>query len=153
LGRPRANALGWATGFALLTAALGCGAGGPEDWPSGRPRIDRLRFLQQEPTAPADLQFALEFVDGDGDLAGGELELFIQERSTATRSLAELFDSQSPPMAPDVTRGTLEFVARLQPDIPVGATVRVGVELIDGAGRRSNQPSVELRVVGEENGP
>lgn len=140
---------GLATAIAALAA---CGAEGPEDWPSGRPRIDTFRYLQQEPAAPADLQFVLTFVDDDGDLRGGALDLFVQERRTSSLSLDELFEAQSPPLEGDSTGGSLEFVVSLAPDIPVGARVRVGVELVDGDGDRSNQPTVELRVVGQEDG-
>lgn len=133
-----------------MSACVGCGGEGPDDWTDGRPRIDWLRYLQQEPSAPTDLQFALAFADSDGDLGGGTLDLFIQERLTGAIASSELFPVQSPPVDPDATRGVLEFVVGLDPTLPPGARVRVGVELVDAEGRRSNRPSIELRVVGEE---
>ena len=135
-----------------MSACVGCGGEGPDRWTEGRPRIDWLRYLQQEPAAPTDLQFALEFFDGDGDLGGGTLELYVQERASGSIPSRELFGAQSPPVARDATRGVLEFVVGLEPSIPAGARVRVGVELVDAEGRRSNRPSIELRVVGEEDG-
>lgn len=135
-----------------MGACLGCGGEGPDDWTEGRPRIDWLRYLQQEPAAPTDLQFALAFFDGDGDVGSGTLELFVQEQASSSIASSELFAAQTPPVARDATGGVLEFVVGLEPTIPVGARVRVGVELVDAEGRRSNRPSIELRVVGEQGG-
>lgn len=136
----------------VAAAIVGCGGEGPGDWPAGRPRIDWLRYLQQEPAAPSELQFALEFVDGDGNVGEGGLDLFIQDRFVASLSSAALFAAQSPPVGSDATRGVLEFVVGLDPSLAPGARIRVGVELVDGQRQRSNRPFVELRVVGQEDG-
>jgi len=137
-------------GLALMGAAIGCGGPGPDDWPAGQPRIDWLRYLQQEAAAPMALQFALSFADTDGDAGAGRLDLFIQDRATSSLPGAELFAAQAPPLTPDATEGVLEFVVRLDAAVPVGERLRVGVELVDGRDRRSNRPTVELRVIGQE---
>jgi len=137
--------------FALSLLAA-CGGEGPDNWPGGRPRVDWLRYLQQEPTEPTELQFALAFVDDDADLSGGRVDLFVQDRQTSSLGAQDLFAAQSPPLPDTATSGVLEFVVALDPSVPPGATVRVGVELVDAAGERSNRPSVDLRVIGEEDG-
>ncbi len=140
---------------ALSLATAACGETGPEDWPEGRPRIDWLRFLQQEPTEPSKLQFALAFVDDDGDLglAPGQVELHLQERLTATLATDELFSRQVPPLSSDAREGILELSVRIQQTIDPGTVIRVALQVIDAAGRRSNRPYIDLRAVGEEEGP
>ncbi|MEQ8273085.1 MAG: hypothetical protein RMA76_10880 [Deltaproteobacteria bacterium] len=126
-----------------LLALLGCGDD-PNDWEPGRPRVARLRLLQQSPQDPLALEVQVAFEDTDGDLAQGVLELRINGDKNATLPMADVFEQQSPPLAPDATEGQIDIIVRLIDEVAVGDRVKIGVVLEDGAGRRSNEPYFEI---------
>lgn len=134
----------WLAG--MVTAAA-C-APGPEDWPSGRPRIVELRFVEQRPQDALTLVFQVEFEDDNGDLGGGRLRLSVQDFMQDAIPLAEVFRAQIPPLDLDATEGQFEIFVQLQSDVADGARVRVGLELEDASGDRSNRPVVVLEAIG-----
>ena len=152
----------WVLLLALLLPASACGDD-PADWPAGRPRIDRLVYLQQSPQDSLALQFLIEFTDSDGDLGGGEVRLRINGDEKAVLPLTDLFGSQSPPVAPDATVGDFEIVVclkaatakcaksggadRITETVEPGSQFEIGFELEDGDGNRSNDPSVTLEAL------
>lgn len=132
----------------MLWAAAFCGCGlDPDDWPDGKPKIDRLMFLNQSPQDPLGLQFGISFSDSDGDASAGVLHLSINERETAALSMAELFESQSPPLAADASEGDFEVVVRLGEEIELGEVLRIGFAIEDGENKRSNEPWIEVRAI------
>lgn len=135
--------------FACLAAAgaAACGEDGKDDWDPGRPRIDDLAFLEQAPGRPFDLVFRLAFRDDDGDLSRGKLDLFTGGEPRSSLALAEVFAHQVPPLQDRATEGALEVIVALDP-VAAGTEVEVGFVLEDGAGARSNEPTMRLRAVG-----
>lgn len=123
---------------------VACGAG-PDSWPEGRPKIDRLEFLQQSSLDPWSLQFLLVFTDTNGDLGQGALEMRLGGEVKATQPVAEVFRAQTPEIPIDATTGELEVLVKISSDVPVGEEIEVGFVLEDGQGERSNEPSVTLR--------
>ncbi len=126
-----------------LLALAGCGED-PNDWEPGRPRVDRLRLLQQSPQDPLALEIQVTFEDSDGDLSGGLLDLMINEARSASLAMVDVFAQQSPPLALDATGGQIDVIVRLLRDVEVGDRVKIGVVLEDAAGRRSNEPFFEI---------
>ena len=135
-----------------VCALFGCGGDDPENWTPGRPRIDAAVFVGQTPAAPLGLQFGLTFVDSDGDLGGGRLDLEVGGQAAGGLALAELFDAQTPAVASDATSGELEVLVRLDEMPAGGAQVRLGFVLEDAAGHRSNQPTVTLEAISAQSG-
>lgn len=129
----------------LALFAVACGGDDPNDWESGRPRIDDLRYLQQVPGDPLALQVEVSFVDDDGDLGGGMLHLELDGEPSGQLSMIDVFERQTPKIALDATEGEIEVIVRLTQDVDVGTTVRVGVVLEDRQKNRSNEPYFELR--------
>ncbi len=137
--------------FGAITA-LGAGLGllvsacGPsrESWPAGRPRIDRVDFLEQTPLDPTRLAFGLEYTDTDGDLGAGVLELSIDDRLASSLPLPDVFAAQMPPLDPGLSVGRFEVFVKVDGGVSPGERVRIGFVLQDAAGGRSNQPTVTL---------
>lgn len=134
-----------ASGVALMAGvALGCGPPGREEWPAGRPRIDRLDYAGQRPRSSLELQFGLDFVDTDGDLGEGILEFAVGDRTAVRLPVQPVFDAQFPPLASTATVGRLELYVELDRPVPTGDRVEIGFLLEDAAGRRSNRPRLTL---------
>jgi hypothetical protein len=124
--------------------AAGCGAAGPEGWPEGRPRVERLAFVDRTPQAPSSLLFEVDFVDADGDLGAGAAELGTRGGTRSRLSMEDVYEAQFPPLAQTATAGRLALYVELGRRVRVGERVTVELVLEDGAGRRSNRPSVTL---------
>lgn len=132
-----------------LTATVGggCSGPGPEDWPAGRPRIVTLAFVEQRPQDPLSLLFRLDFEDSDGDVGLGRLELEVADAPQATLAMQDVFAAQFPPLASTSTLGSFEIYVQIRSEVDPGDRIRVGFLLEDGAGRRSNRPSVVLEAL------
>lgn len=130
----------------LATAALFAACGEDADnWDEGRPLIRKLTYLQQKPDKPFQLEFALEFEDTDGDLAGGMLHLYSNDEEKDQRPLSELFDEQG--IESGAVLGELEVTASIEDTIVEGERVELGFVLEDAAGNESNDPSVVLQAL------
>lgn len=127
-----------------LLAVAGCGGDDPQDWEPGRPRVARLRLLQQSPQDPLALEVQVAFEDSDGDLSGGLLDLLVNDRRAASLAMVDVFAQQLPPLALDATEGQIDVIVRLIEAVEVGDRVKIGVVLEDAAGRRSNEPYFEI---------
>lgn len=134
----------------LVGLVAACGAPGPEDWPAGRPRIERLRFLDQKPQSPLDLLFAVDFLDADGDLGAGQVELMVEGAATSRLALSDVFEAQFPPLARTATAGAFEVYVRLGDEVRIGDRMKVELVLEDARGHRSNRPSVTLEATGDD---
>jgi hypothetical protein len=130
--------------LALVSAA--CGAD-PDDWPDGRPRIDRLRFAQQSPQDPYALEFLIQFFDSDGDTGSGRLHLLYDDEESSVLEMDELFDSQTPPLPLESIMGEFEVVVRVSDDVEIGKEMKFGFFIEDAAGQQSNDPWVALRAL------
>lgn len=137
----------WIAWLWPVLIAAGCGGDDPENWDPGRPRVDAVRFVGQDPQSPLGLQFALTFVDTDGDLGGGELQLDVGGTSAGGLALAELFAAQNPALPLESTQGELEVLVRLNDSPQTGDQVEFGFVLRDAAGQSSNRPTVTLEAV------
>lgn len=138
---------GWGIGLSLVAGlAVGCGGDDPDSWPPERPRIDVVTFVGQSPRDPLGLQFSLSFVDGDGDLGGGRLDLSVGEQPAGTIALEALFAAQRPAVAADATAGEVEVLVRLSEAPAASEDVTIGFVLEDAAGHRSNEPKTTLAV-------
>lgn len=134
---------GWALGLVLL-GATACGGDDPASWPLERPRIDEVSFVGQSPRDPLGLQFMLQFVDGDGTLGTGRLELTIGNSAAGQIGLAELLAAQRPVVPPDATSGEIEVLVRLERAPTGDEQLTIGFELVDAEGNRSNRPTITM---------
>ena len=132
----------------LLLVLAGCGPD-REDWPDGRPKIDNLRFVQQRPLDPYALEFLIEFSDTDGDVGEGQLHLSVEGSETSVLALQEVFESQAPPVALDVSSGEFEVVVRMSTNVEVGDQIKVGFLIEDKSGEKSNEPWIRLQALAE----
>jgi hypothetical protein len=121
----------------LWISLAACGGGG-EDWPEGRPRIDRVALIEQSPGRPLDLWLELFFVDSGKDLAGGRLSLSVDGKEQSDLALGALFSAQSPPVAADAAQGSFDLIVELSPPIAAGQEIELGFRLIDAPGEESN---------------
>ena len=131
--------------FLLGGFVCACGKEGPDNWEEGRPRIDRLQFLQQAPRNPFALQFSIEFTDTDGDLAAGQLHLFIADNESQSLDLVDLFSQQVPPIPNNATDGEMELLVTLSSSVNTGDQIKIGFILEDGQKKTSNEPYVVLQ--------
>ena len=130
--------------LALVSALLSaCGDG-------VTPQITRFAFTGQAPDSSLVLLFDVDFVDGDGDLAGGGLETFIDDRATSLGviSLVPVFIQNDLPAT--ATDGTLEIVLELsltdETLPPSGTEFEMAIRVVDEAQHVSNEPSVNLEI-------
>jgi hypothetical protein len=144
------SSLGSAVLAVSASSASGCGRS-KDHWPAGQPRIDQLEFLQQAPGNPLSLSFGITFVDSDGDLGGGTLELH-QDASAEAAALADVFGTQHPPIADDATAGEIDVPVKIDPSVKVGQRIKIGFVLVDAAMHRSNQPSITLEAKSNSTG-
>ncbi|MBI4817192.1 MAG: hypothetical protein HY791_13095 [Deltaproteobacteria bacterium] len=128
------------------TAWVVAGACAPsaDDWPAGRPRLDALEYLQQTPGDPSGLEFHFAFVDDDGDLGAGKVVLIVDGDVKADLPMAGVFGAQSPAIDSNATSGEVDIVVHLDSAAEAGQEFEIGFELEDGAGQRSNRPTVTL---------
>ncbi len=124
---------------------LACGEG-PDNWPSGRPLIFELLYLEGIPMMPGQLAFLLRFQDTDGNVGPGKVRIHRDRGDSLVLEGADVFGRQDPPLALDATRGELEIPVSVQ-DVPPGERFRIGFVLEDADGRMSNEPSVVLQAL------
>lgn len=137
----------------MAVGLVACGEPSLEDWPQGRPRIDRLQFLQQSPQDPLALEFGLQVADSDGDLADGELIMFIDCSEAARLANDEIFASQTPPVPQNTKMAEVAVVVRISSEVKTGDEIRVGFRLEDATEQSSNEPWVVLSAfLAEEEG-
>ena len=144
------NNLGMRGAAKVLLAASGlvglaaCGGDDPSHWPAERPRIDSVTYAGQSPSDALGLRFTVTFVDEDGDLGQGNLQLYLGEASAGSIGLPQLFAAQTPPLDAGATEGEFEVLVRLSEAPTSGEKITVAFELEDAAGNRSNKPSLTL---------
>lgn len=146
---PRALAawLTWPAAVALAGLAVGCGGNAcPRrgDGTATAPAIDDVRMLRHAvPGDPWELVFTVGFRDGDGDLGAGVADVYLNEKSTPTAlELLDLFRASA--VALDSTGGTLTIPLRFSDNVGNGDKVRLGLQLVDEAGQRSNCYALDL---------
>jgi hypothetical protein len=87
--------------------------------------------------------FAVGFNDADGDLGDGTAEFFLNGGNAATA--IELFDLfRQSGLGVEATSGRIAIPLRFREDVRDGASVRIGVQVIDAAAHRSNCYSIDL---------
>jgi hypothetical protein len=126
-------------------ASTGCGGADCEDWPEGRPKIVELRFIQQSPGNPYELEFGIDFMDTDGDIYGGRVHMFVNGDEAANQPMKDVFEKQVPPIDAGATAGELELVVKLGSTVEDDQRIEIGFVLEDAAGQESNDPKIELQ--------
>lgn len=122
-----------APAFAGLLAACGTEPTAPE--------LTALRVSPAEGVAPGGrLSASVDFVDEDGDLAGGEAEVGLLRRGAARGELFKVFLEGEP-----AERGTIEVSVRL-PESAIPGLYDLSIAVVDLAGRRSGPLVAEVRV-------
>lgn len=146
---PRASVawLGWSAAAALAGVAAGCGGNAcprPASGTATAPAIDSVRMLRNAvPGDPWELVFTVGFRDSDGDLGGGVVDVYLNEKTTPTAlELLDLFRGSA--VALDSTGGTLTIPLRFSNNVGNGDKVRLGLQLVDEAGQRSNCYALDL---------
>ena len=114
------------------------------------PALANFRFDGAAEDSPTVLLLSVDFHDGDGDLANGDLQTFIDLKPTSLGSLPllPLFLESDVPLT--ATDGTLEFVLELsfgQSGVPDdGATFELGARVTDEGGNTSPTQTIKLRL-------
>jgi hypothetical protein len=139
--------LAWSAAAALASVAAGCGGNAcpkPGAGTATAPAIDDVRMLRHAvPGDPWELVFIVGFRDGDGDLGGGVADVYLNEKTTPTAlELLDLFRASA--VALDSTGGALTIPLRFSDNVGNGDKVRLGLQLVDEAGQRSNCYALDL---------
>ena len=134
---------GWALGAVL---AAGCDVPPCSEGPSldpGAPRITDLELAGQLEGDPYTVILRMEVADPEGDLGHGTAVFFLD--GTLSNIELELFDLfRQSALDEDATAGAVALPLRFSEDVANGARVRLGVQVLDEGGRRSNCYSLEL---------
>jgi hypothetical protein len=113
------------------------------------PRLSDFRYDGAAPDSATVLLLTVGFTDGDGDLAGGTLETFIDDDPTGAGALPLLPIFIASELAPTATEGFLFFVLELalgeNPPAP-GSSFRLGVRVTDDAGHTSPTEAIGLTI-------
>jgi hypothetical protein len=131
----------------LAGVVAGCGANAcprPGTGTTTAPAIDDVRLLQHGvPGDPWELILLASFRDADGDLSPGAADVYLNEKRTPTElTLLDLFRASA--VALDSTGGTLTIPLRFSDNVGNGDKVRLGLQLVDEAGQRSNCYALDL---------
>ena len=95
------------------------------------------KLAEQVPGDPWTVVFGVEFADSDQDLASGQAEFYLNDSTSPTaQALADAFRQSG--LAEATTSGSLWMALRFADNVSDGTSVRLGLQLIDGGGRRSN---------------
>lgn len=113
------------------------------------PSLSNFAFDGLARDSPTVLLLSTDFHDGDGDLGGGTLETFIDQRPTdaGTLALPTLFAQSG--LDPAATEGDLQFVLELNLNDtlpPSGSTFKLGVRATDAAGNSSPTSEITLQL-------
>lgn len=132
---------------ALLLLCLGLVAAGCDDGVT--PILSSFRFDGPAEDSPLVLLLSVDFHDGDGDLADGVMETFIDDRPTSAGALGltNLFLESG--VAPGATDGTLRFVLELAFGVNApapGASFTLGVRATDGRQHSSSTQEITLQI-------
>jgi hypothetical protein len=133
---------------AVIACGAACtgGAGGPV------PAIANLTYDGPAPDSPLVLLLSVDFTDDDGDLSGGVLDTFINQRPTSAGPLQLLPIFIESHLDAHATSGTLDFVLELSfgDDPPAsGSTFTLGARATDGADNTSGTQEIKLRLEGD----
>jgi len=114
------------------------------------PSLNDFRFDGQSPDSATVLLLSTGFHDGDGDLAGGVMESFIDGRPTSAgaQDLLPMFLLSDVPE--NATEGRLQFVLELSVSSgeapPPGTTFRLGIRVTDEAENPSSTREITMRL-------
>jgi hypothetical protein len=108
------------------------------------PVITGLVLHSQLEEDPWLLVFDVSFTDADGDLVGGNAELYINgaKKPGATQPLRDLFRQSA--VSDDSTSGHFSLPLRFDETMPDGAQVQLGLQLVDASGYRSRCYSLTI---------
>jgi hypothetical protein len=109
------------------------------------PVIEDVELINNAvPEDPWELVFTARFHDHDRDLGGGFAEVYLNGRETPTvLRLYQVFRQSALPL--DAESGTLGLPLRFADTLHDGDRVRLGLQLLDEEGHRSNCYSLDLR--------
>jgi hypothetical protein len=129
-------------------AGVGCGdahCGGKAGSNGDRaPVIEKFFVLdQQVPGDPWTVLYGVDFTAPEGTLGNGQAEFFLNNDNTpTTQELADAFRQSG--VALTETTGSLWMALRFASDVKDGTKVRLGLQLVDPAGDRSNCYTLDL---------
>jgi len=136
----------------MATLGAACGDGDNDAACAGKtqsadgsvmPWVSRFRLASQLPGDPWTLVFGISFTDGDGDLGDtGAAEFFVNGYSTTTVDLGQVFALSG--VETDARAGEIAVPLRFPDDTSDGSRVRIAVQLLDAAQRRSNCYSLDM---------
>ena len=125
--------------LALLMVAIGSfGCGSKE---TGAPTISLFKFTGQDPANPRKLLFRITWADADGDMSGGKAQFFVDGNGMNLFPLGNV-------IPPGIVGSTLDNL-HLELDgsqLLEGQEVKIGLQLVDAAGHRSNHPWIKFKV-------
>ncbi len=121
-----------------------CGDNEPTD-DVNTPVVDNFWVPDSQiPGDPWTVLFGVDFTDPDGDLSAGVAEFFLNSgTSPAVQILSDAFRQSGVTL--DETLGTAWMALRFSDTMDDGTNVRLGLQLVDGAGNRSNCYTLELK--------
>jgi len=111
------------------------------------PKLVAFYVLPDEKQMPGDpwtVLFGVESKDANGDLGGGQAEFFLNSETEATKQDLDTVFRQSG-VELDATRAEVYMTLRFAENtVDDGAQVRLGLQLVDAQGLRSNCFTLEL---------
>lgn len=113
------------------------------------PTLSNFRFDGPAEDSPLVLLLSVDFHDGDGDLAAGVMETFIDDRVTNAGALGLTTLFLESGLSPAATDGTLRFVLELAFGVDApdpGASFRLGVRATDGLLHTSSTQQITLKL-------
>ena len=139
-----------ARGVLVLGAALvgGCGhvaCGDQErDGEADAPRLESFYLIGQPiPNDPWTLVFGIDFVTAAKNLGTGRADFFLNDDTEATsQDFGDAFRQSGVPL--DAEQGSVWMALRFVSSVADGAEVRLGLQLVDAASKRSNCFTLEL---------
>ena len=132
----------------VLAGVGGCGdtrcGGNSRDTSAGAPVIESFYVLDtQVPGDPWTVIFGVDFTAQAGTLGDGQAEFYLNNSDTPTsQGLVDVFRQSG--VALTETQGSIWMALRFASNVSDGTDVRIGLQLVDPEGTRSNCYTLKL---------
>ncbi|MBI5509196.1 MAG: hypothetical protein HY903_10620 [Deltaproteobacteria bacterium] len=135
-----------AAGVAAFGAGCGdtrCGGNDRQEG-GGAPVLENFFLVpEQVPGDPWTIILGADFTDDDGDLGSGKADFYLNEDTQPTeQELTDVFRQSGVGLSEK--SGSLWMALRFASTVRSGTTVRLGLQLVDKAGRYSNCYTLDL---------
>jgi hypothetical protein len=134
----------------VASAAAGCGENSCADVEasdaSAAPEVVGVKLLEDAvPGDPWELVFVTRFRDSDGDLGNGRADVYLNDDAPPAIKLPMRDIFRQSALSLGAESGVLTLPLRFSDTVPNGASVQMGLMLVDNAGHKSNCYSMDLK--------